>query len=62
VGKESWKAMIEWKLNNGIDWLMGCELPSMVRKLGLGQPQAKTDVQKPPRPGSWGAVFADVFR
>jgi hypothetical protein len=54
--------MIEWKLNNGIDWLMGCELPSMVRKLGLGQPQAKTDVQKPPRPGSWGAVFADVFR
>jgi hypothetical protein len=30
---------------NGVDWLIGRTLPSMVSKRGLGRPQAKTDVQ-----------------
>ena len=30
---------------NGVDWLIGRTLPSMVSKLGLGRPQAKTDVR-----------------
>ena len=38
-------ALIEWGRANGVDWLIGRTLPSMVSKLGLGQPQAKTDVQ-----------------
>src|SRR5688572_16642955 len=45
VWARTWKALIEWGHAYGIDWLMGRELPSMVSKLGLGQPQAQTDVQ-----------------
>jgi hypothetical protein len=45
VWARTWKALIQWGHANGIDWLIGRELPSMVSKLGLGQPQAKTDVQ-----------------
>jgi Methyltransferase domain len=41
----TWKALIEWGHANGVDWLIGRTLPSMVSKLGLGRPQAKTDVQ-----------------
>jgi hypothetical protein len=41
----SWKALIEWGRANGIDSLIARKLPSMVGKLGLGQPQTKTDVQ-----------------
>jgi hypothetical protein len=37
--------LIEWGHDNGVDWLIGRTLPSMVSKLGLGRPQAKTDVQ-----------------
>ena len=45
VWASTWKAMIEWGHDNGVDWLIGRELPSMVGALGLVQPQAKTDVQ-----------------
>jgi hypothetical protein len=41
----TWKALIEWGHANGVDWLIGRTLPSMVSKLGLGRPQAKTEVQ-----------------
>jgi hypothetical protein len=37
--------LIEWGHDNGVDWLIGRTLPSMVSKLGLGRSQAKTDVQ-----------------
>jgi Methyltransferase domain len=60
VWAKSWKALIEWGHANGIDWLIGRELPSMVGKLGLGQPQAKTDVQNI-RGRDRGALYFQLF-
>jgi SAM-dependent methyltransferase len=45
VWATTWKALIEWGHANGVDWLIGRKLPRMVGDLGLGRPQAKTDVQ-----------------
>jgi SAM-dependent methyltransferase len=45
VWASTWKALIEWGRANGVDWLIGRNLPRMVSDLGLGRPQAKTDVQ-----------------
>jgi 2-polyprenyl-3-methyl-5-hydroxy-6-metoxy-1,4-benzoquinol methylase len=44
VWARTWECLIEWGHANGIDWLIGRKLPSMVAALGLWQPQAKTDV------------------
>jgi hypothetical protein len=41
----TWKGLIEWGRNNGVDWLIDRKLPGMVADLGLGDPQPKTDVQ-----------------
>ncbi len=41
----TWNAVIRWGCGNGVDGLIGRRLPSMVSALGLGRPQAKTDVQ-----------------
>jgi hypothetical protein len=60
VWAKTWKALIEWGHANGIDWLIGRELPSMVSKLGLGQPQAKTDVQNI-RGRDRGALYFQLF-
>src|SRR5918995_6008460 len=60
VWATTWKALIEWGRANGIDWLIGRELPSMVSKLGLGQPQAKTDVQNI-RGRDRGALYFQLF-
>jgi SAM-dependent methyltransferase len=60
VWAKTWKALIEWGRANGIDWLIGRELPSMVSKLGLGQPQAKTDVQNI-RGRDSGALYFRMF-
>ena len=56
----TWKALIEWGSANGIDWLIGRKLPGMVSKLGLGQPQAKTDVQNI-RGRDRGALYFQMF-
>jgi SAM-dependent methyltransferase len=45
VWARTWKGLIEWGQANGVDWLIGRRLPSMVADIGLGHPQAKTDVQ-----------------
>jgi SAM-dependent methyltransferase len=45
VWARTWRGLIEWGQANGVDWLIGRRLPSMVADLGLGNPQAKTDVQ-----------------
>jgi SAM-dependent methyltransferase len=60
VWAKTWKAMIEWGHDNGIDWLIGRELPSMVSKLDLGQSQAKTDVQNI-RGRDRGALYFRMF-
>jgi ubiquinone/menaquinone biosynthesis C-methylase UbiE len=57
---KTWKALIEWGHAKGVDWLIGRELPSMVGKLGLGQPQAKTDVQNI-RGRDRGALYFQLF-
>jgi ubiquinone/menaquinone biosynthesis C-methylase UbiE len=45
VWARTWIGLIEWGNANGVDWLIGRKLPRMVAALGLGHPQAKTDVQ-----------------
>jgi SAM-dependent methyltransferase len=45
VWAANWSALIRWGRAQGVDWLIGRSLPSMVSTLGLGRPQAKTDVQ-----------------
>jgi len=42
---ETWSGLIRWGHDNGVDWLIGRRMPSMVSRLGLGRPQAKTDMQ-----------------
>jgi SAM-dependent methyltransferase len=56
----TWSALIEWGHANGVDWLIGRRLPSMVSKLGLGRPQAKTDVQNI-RGTDRGALYFKLF-
>ena len=60
VWAKGWKALIEWGRANGIDWLIGRKLPSMVSTLGLEQPQAKTDVQNI-RGRDRGALYFRMF-
>jgi ubiquinone/menaquinone biosynthesis C-methylase UbiE len=60
VWATTWKALIEWGSANGIDWLIGRKLPSMISTLGLGQPQAKTDVQNI-RGRDRGALYFRMF-
>jgi len=60
VWAKAWKGLIEWGHANGIDWLIGRELPSMVSKLGLGRPRAKTDVQNI-RGRDRGALYFRLF-
>ena len=55
-----WKGLIEWGHSNGIDWLIGRKLPSMVSELGFGYPQAKTDVQDI-RGRDRGALYFQMF-
>ncbi len=56
----TWTALIDWGHANGVDWLIGRTLPSMVSNLGLGQPQAKTDVQNI-RGRDRGALYFKLF-
>ena len=61
VWARTWEGLIEWGQANGVDWLIGRKLPSMVAALGLGHPQAKTDVQNI-RGGIGGTVFPAILR
>ena len=56
----TWNGLIEWGQGNGIDWLIGRRLPSMVTALGLGHPEAKTDVQNI-RGRDRGALYFQLF-
>src|SRR3954451_3349963 len=60
VWARTWKGLIEWGQANGVDWLIGRRLPSMVAELGLGHPQAKTDVQNI-RGRDRGALYFQLF-
>ena len=56
----TWRALIEWGHANGVDWLIGRRLPGMVTELGLGRPEAKTDVQNI-RGQDRGALYFKLF-
>ena len=60
VWARTWEGLIEWGHANGIDWLVGRKLPSLVAALGLGHPQAKTDVQNI-RGRDRGALYFQLF-
>ena len=52
--------LIKWGHASGVDWLIRRKLPSMVTALGLGHPQAKTDVQNI-RGRDRGALYFQLF-
>jgi SAM-dependent methyltransferase len=60
VWASTWRGLIEWGRANGVDWLIGRKLPGMVSDLGLGRPQAKTDVQNI-RGRDRGALYFRMF-
>ena len=60
VWARTWEGLIEWGHASGVDWLIGRKLPSMVAALGIGHPQAKTDVQNI-RGRDRGALYFQLF-
>lgn len=56
----SWRGLIDWGHDNGVDWLIGRELPGMLSGLGWGRPEAKTDVQNI-RGRDRGALYFQLF-
>jgi SAM-dependent methyltransferase len=60
VWARTWEGIIEWGRANGVDWLIGRKLPSLVAALGLGHPQATTDVQNI-RGRDRGALYFQLF-
>ena len=60
IWARTWEGVIAWGLANGVDWLIGRRLPSMVTSLDIGQPQAKTDVQNF-RGRDRGALYFQLF-
>jgi ubiquinone/menaquinone biosynthesis C-methylase UbiE len=42
--REAWDGIIAWGQSQGVDWYIGRRLPSMVQALGLGHPEASTEV------------------
>jgi SAM-dependent methyltransferase len=60
VWAATWRALLAWGQDSGVDWLIGRRLPGMVDALGLGRPQAKTDVQNI-RGRDRGARYFELF-
>ena len=60
VWATAWQGVIEWGRANGVDWFIGRKLPAMVDDLGLGYPQAETDVQNI-RGRDRGALYFQMF-
>src|SRR5271163_12365 len=57
---EAWDAILQWGRTQGVDWLIGRRLPAMVTALGLGYPQAATEVPNI-RGTSRDAVYFQTF-
>jgi ubiquinone/menaquinone biosynthesis C-methylase UbiE len=41
---KAWGGILKWGSNQGVDWYIGRKLPAMVKALGLGYPEVKTEV------------------
>lgn len=57
---KAWDGILQWGLSEGIDWCIGRKLPAMVNGLGLGCPEAATEVPNI-RGTSRGAVYFQMF-
>jgi len=57
---QAWDAILQWGRTQGVDWLIGRKLPAMVKALGLGSPQAATEVPNI-RGTSRDAVYFQMF-
>jgi hypothetical protein len=55
-----WAKLTEWGRTQGVDWCIGRRLPLMVTALGLGHPQAATDVPHI-RGTERGALYFQLF-
>src|SRR5208283_2450520 len=44
VWANAWAGILPWGQTEGVDWCIGRKLPAMVNALGLGYPEAKTEV------------------
>ncbi|HVR47310.1 MAG TPA: class I SAM-dependent methyltransferase [Candidatus Binatia bacterium] len=42
--RDAWNGIIAWGKSQGVEWFIGRRLPAMVQALGLGHPDAKTEV------------------
>jgi ubiquinone/menaquinone biosynthesis C-methylase UbiE len=42
--QKAWDGIIKWGKTQGVEWFIGRSLPAMVQALGLGHPEAKTEV------------------
>jgi hypothetical protein len=60
VWAATWRAVLAWGLDNGVDWFIGRRLPSMVVDAGFARPEAQTDVQNI-RGRSRGARYFQLF-
>jgi ubiquinone/menaquinone biosynthesis C-methylase UbiE len=44
VWRDAWNGVIAWGKTQGVEWYIGRRLPELVQALGLGHPDAKTEV------------------
>jgi SAM-dependent methyltransferase len=56
----TWRGVLAWGRQQGVDWFIGRRLPSMIDSLGLQHAQAKTDVQNI-RGRDRGALYFQLF-
>jgi ubiquinone/menaquinone biosynthesis C-methylase UbiE len=63
--RTAWDGIIKWGLSQGVEWFIGRRLPAMVQALGLGEPEAKTEVPNirgTTRDAVYFQMFFDVVR
>jgi ubiquinone/menaquinone biosynthesis C-methylase UbiE len=57
---KAWDGILKWGCTQGVDWFIGRKLPAMVNALGLGCPEAATEVPNI-RGTSRNAVYFQMF-
>jgi len=65
VWRDAWHGIIEWGKTQGVEWFIGRRLPEMVQALGLGYPDAKTevpDIRGTTRDGLYFQMFFEIVR
>jgi ubiquinone/menaquinone biosynthesis C-methylase UbiE len=57
---KAWDGILKWGCTQGVDWFIGRKLPTMVKALGLGCPEAATEARNI-RGTSRDAVYFQMF-